>query len=129
MRSKLLEWGVYGDRLEQILADLISERFLDEERFARSFARGRFRIKQWGRQRITSELKQRQVSAYCIRKAMTEIPEEEYLPALRDLLQNYLAASREEDAYQRRQKAAAYAMRRGWESAHIWEILRELEDF
>lgn len=86
VRYRLIQWGVYGDDLENILIDLIQERFLDEERYARSFARGKFRMKQWGRQRIVRELKKRDISEYCIRAGLAEIEEEEYLQTLHELL-------------------------------------------
>lgn len=86
IRFKLVQWGVYGEDLENILADLIAEGFLDEERFARSFARGKFRMKQWGRLRIAGELKKRGISDYCLRAGLSEIEEEDYLQTLRDLL-------------------------------------------
>ncbi|MBK7406724.1 MAG: RecX family transcriptional regulator [Saprospirales bacterium] len=86
VRYRLIQWGVYGDDLENILIDLIQERFLDEERYARSFARGKFRMKQWGRQRIVRELKKRDISEYCIRAGLVEIEEEEYLQTLHELL-------------------------------------------
>ena len=70
VRTRLLDMGVYADWLEEIIVQLIEENFLNEERFARSFARGKFRIKQWGRNRIRQELKKRNISAYCIRMAM-----------------------------------------------------------
>ena len=72
VRSKLLNMGVYSDWREEIIVQLIEENFLNEERFARSFARGKFRIKQWGRNRIRQELKKRKISDYCVRKAMEE---------------------------------------------------------
>ena len=87
VRSKLLDLGIYGNDLEEIMADLIQENFLNEERYARSFARGKFRIKKWGRNRIRRELKMRDISDYCLRKAMAEIEEEEYLKTLRKVLE------------------------------------------
>ena len=86
VRTKLLNLGIYGDDLEEIMADLISENFLNEERYARSFARGKFRMKKWGRNRIRQELKMRNISAYCLRKAMTEIEEEDYLKTLKEVI-------------------------------------------
>ena len=77
VRTRLLDMGVYADWLEEIIVQLIEENFLNEERFARSFARGKFRIKQWGRNRIRQELKKRNISAYCIRMAMEEIEEQD----------------------------------------------------
>ena len=79
VRTKLIELGVYGDTLEEIMAELVIERFLDEERFARSYVRGKFRLKKWGRVRIKRELKLRKISAYCQRKGLEEIEEELFL--------------------------------------------------
>ena len=78
VRSKLLDLGVYGDELEAIIAELVTENFLNEERFARSYARGKFRMRQWGKKRIVRELKVRDISEYCIRKALLEIEEDVY---------------------------------------------------
>lgn len=127
VRFKLLDWGVYGDTLEEIMADLVIERFLDEERFARSYARGKFRMKRWGRQRILQELKRRRISAYCIRKAMTEIEEEDYQQVLREVLQKKWQQYVNDEPYKRKQKTAKYAQSRGFELSLIWDVLRALE--
>ena len=87
VRSKLLDLGIYGEDLEEIIVQLISDNFLNEERFARSYARGKFRIKRWGRNRIWQELQKRQISDYCLRKAMEEIDEAEYQKTLWELLE------------------------------------------
>ncbi len=86
VRSKLLDLGIYGDELEEVIAELITDNFLNEERFARSYARGKFNIKKWGRIRIKQELKRRHITAYCLRKAMEEIEEEDYLKTLEGLI-------------------------------------------
>lgn len=128
VRYKLLEWGVYGDDLEDILVSLIEERFLDEERFARSFARGKFRMRQWGRDRIRRELQRRDISAYCLRKAFEEIDEAEYRATLLAILEKRLAQDSDRNPYEQRQRTAAYAIRRGYEPALVWEFLRELSE-
>jgi regulatory protein len=129
VRSKLLDMGVYSDELEEIMAELVTERFLDEERFARSYARGKFRLKKWGRQRIVRELKLRRISAYCIKKALTEIEDTDYQQCLRDIiLKKYQDYRRKYEAYPARQKAAKYAMTRGYEPVLVWEAIRTLED-
>ena len=87
VRNKLINLGVYGQVMEEVIVELIQENFLNEERFAKSFARGKFRIKTWGRNRIRRELKLRAVSDYCIRKGMEEIPDDDYLEALDAFLQ------------------------------------------
>lgn len=127
VRTKLLELEVYGDRLEEVMLALIEEGFLNEERFARSFARGKFRLKQWGRIRILKELKTRQISEYCRRKALEEIDEEEYLEALKGVLNKKLQQTgREQGLYQQKQKAVRYALSRGFEPELAWKLLDEI---
>ena len=75
VRNKLFTYGLYSSEVESIISDLISSGFLNEERFAKAYAGGKWRAKRWGRVRIKMELQQRGVSAYCIRKAMAEIEE------------------------------------------------------
>lgn len=126
VRTKLLDLGIYGDDLEEIISDLISDNFLNEERYARSYARGKFRIKKWGRTRIQRELKLRNISAYCLRKAMEEIEEEEYEQTLRAVLEKKERLLRESDFYKKRYKLVQYAMQRGFESALVWATVKEL---
>lgn len=128
VRSKLLELGIYGDDLEEIMVDLIEENFLNEERFARSYARGKFRFKCWGRIKITQELKRRMISDYLIRKAMEEIPEADYQRELYQFLERKLPLIKAKNDFERRQKLAAYAQRRGFESEYIWATVKELVD-
>jgi len=126
-RKRLADLGVFGDRAERIIADLISDNFLNEERFARSFARGKFRMKKWGRVRIERELKQRKISPYCIRKAMTEIEEEEYLKTLRSEIERRDALERKaKHPWLKRRKLADYLVKRGYEASLVWEMLDEL---
>lgn len=128
VRTKLLELGVYGDTLEEIMADLIIERFLDEERFACSYVRGKFRLKKWGRIRIKQELKFRKISPYCVKKGLAEIEEEAYVACLREILEKKVAEySRKNDDFTARNKAAKYAQGRGFETHLIWPILREMQ--
>jgi len=126
VRRKLLNLGIYGDELEGIMVDLIADGFLDEERFARSFARGRFRTKQWGRLRILRELKQRQITDYCQRKAMEEIDGAEYEQTLVSLLQKKNRQISHNDAFLRQGKLADFVIRRGFEPELVWEKVRKL---
>lgn len=126
VRSKLLDLGLYGADLEEVITDLIADNFLNEERFARSYARGKFRMKQWGRVRIKRELQQRKVSDYCIRKAMEEIEEAEYLQTLQQVLEKRLPKVKETKPYQIRKKLADYAFRRGYEMGLAWEQVKKM---
>lgn len=125
VRNKLLDLGIYGDDLEDIIVELISENFLNEERFARSYARGKFRIKRWGRVRIRQELKKRRISAYCIKKGMEELEEEDYEGTLRQLIEKRQEREKETNAYKKKVKIAQYFIRKGYESFLVWGILNE----
>lgn len=126
VRSKLISLGVYGAELEEVIAELIQENFLNEERFARSYARGKFRFKCWGRLRIARELSSRQISEYLIRKALEEIPEEDYYQELQDFLARKLPQVSADNDFERKQKLAAYAQRRGFEPEYIWKAVNTL---
>jgi len=126
VRHKLLDLGLYGADVEDVITDLITENFLNEERFARSYARGKFRMKQWGRVRIRRELKQRNISDYCIRKAMEEIAAADYEEVLSEVLQKRLPKIRETQPYQIRKKLVDYALSRGYEIGLAWEQARRL---
>ena len=127
VRRKLINLGVYGDRLEEIMSELITDNFLNEERFARSFARGKFRIKQWGRLRIRRELQGRNISDYCIRKAMEEVSEHEYIEVAKQLVIKKLEGENGQDPFQRRAKVAAAVIRKGYESELVWNLIKEQE--
>lgn len=127
VRSKLLELGVYGDDLEEVMVALIEENFLNEERFARSYARGKFRMKQWGWVRIRQELKRRQISEYCIKAAFSEIDETEYEKTLYQLLSKYKNATKAPNERALRDKCFRHALQRGYESEKIQEVLKIIE--
>ncbi len=127
VRRKLFDLGLYAADVDQVMAKLIEDRFVDEERFARSFARGKFRMKAWGRLRIERELKQRDVSAYCIRAGLSEIEEEDYRKTLEDVLRKRHA---KQDAtksdFERRGDLLNYAFKRGFESELAREVVKGL---
>lgn len=127
-RSKLIQLGIFGDALEEIISELISDGFLNESRFARSFVRGKFRQNHWGRQRIILELKKRNVSEYCIREGLQEISEKEYTETLREVLDKKNNLLKEDDSYKRRTKLAQFAIRRGFEAELVWECVKGMAD-
>ena len=126
VRSKLLDLKIYGDDLEDIIVQLIEENFLNEERFARSYARGKFRIKKWGRTRIRQELKRRKISAYCIKKGMEEIDEEDYVKTLRGLIDKKRNLLKEKKPFLLKNKLAKYVMGKGYESQLVWLELNKI---
>jgi len=126
--SKLFDLGIYGEAQDEIIYDLITENFLNEERFARSYARGKFRFKKWGRFKIRQNLKLKKVSAYCIKKAMEEIDEEEYYGTLYKMLEKKTREYKAPNFFLKKQKAGKFAITKGYESALVWDIIREFEE-
>jgi regulatory protein len=120
--TKLRSFGLSREVTETIMAKLMEDNFLNEERFACAYARGKFRIKSWGKIRIRLALQARHISEKLIKKAMEEIDTEGgYLETLEKLLRYKL---RESDGD--REKAAGYALRRGFESEFVFEKLNQL---
>jgi len=128
VRYKLIALKVYGDRLEEVMSRLIQEGYLSDERFARNFARGKYRMKQWGKLRIERELKTRQISAYCIKKAMEEIDEEQdYEETLMKVARKYAEARKGKyDGRLLRQKTYSHVYNKGFESNLILKALDRL---
>ncbi len=125
VRTKLIELKVYGADLEDVLTDLIQDDFLNEERFARSYARGKFRMKKWGKMKIQQELKFRKVSPYCIKKGMTEIDDDEYSEALLAVMTKYRRTHKFKNQWDLRQKMFNHAYSKGYESFLINEFMGE----
>lgn len=124
VREKLKSWGLSRERSEEIIAWLITENFLNESRYARQFAGGKFRVKKWGRRKIIYELKARGISANCIRDALNEISEEDYLQALRALAEKKEADLHpEKDPFVIRKKITAYLLMKGYEPELISDVL------
>ncbi len=111
---------------EQIIMKLMLEGFLNEERFARSFVRGKFRIKKWGRNKIKQELKIREISTPIIKLAFTEIDEEIYLSTLGELAVKKLNLINEANAIKRKKKLINYLLQKGYEPQLIYEISNNL---
>ena len=124
--EKLSEWGVYGDDAGNILLKLIEQNYLNEERFAKAFAGGKFRVKKWGRIKINQELKFRKISDYCIRMAMKEIDEDVYLSTLKELALEKFDSIKEKNPLVKRNRAAAFLMGKGYEPELIWDCLRKI---
>lgn len=116
VKEKLYQLGVWKKDHDEIIASLIEENYLNEERFAIAYAGGKFRVKQWGRVKIKYELKQKQVSDYSIKKAMKQIDEEEYLSVLNKLAKEKYAALKSEQYLVRKKKTMDYLLAKGFES-------------
>ncbi|WP_025764689.1 regulatory protein RecX [Dyadobacter tibetensis] len=125
VRQRLKKWNVWGDEAEELIAELISQNYLNEERFAKSYAGGKFRIKGWGRRKIRQELQRRGLSDYNIGQGMAEIEEESYQQELEEMLlkKKHTLASRERDRFKLKQKLLRFALGKGYESEMVWKVL------
>lgn len=126
VRNKLYSYGLYRNDVEEILSNLITEGFLNEERFARAYAGGKFRMKKWGRIKITHALETKGVSPNCIRIGLTEIDGHDYKISLRNLLVQKKDNLQEENVFVLRDKLSSYAIRKGYEPDLVWSEIRSL---
>lgn len=126
VEEKLRGMRMIPQAIDQIIVHLIEENYLNEERFAQSFARGKFNIKKWGKNRIVQELKMRRISPYNIKAALKEIDEDIYLETLQSLALKRLSQITETNRLKKRKKIADYLLYRGWESHLVYEKIQEL---
>ncbi len=124
-KNRLYGFGLHKTDVETIISKLIEENYLNEERFASGFARGKFRIKKWGRIKISYELKQKQVSTYNLRKALEEIDEEEYQKTIYKLADKKwkLLAKSTESPLMLRAKVSSWLISRGFEPMLVRKII------
>jgi regulatory protein len=123
VKDKLYSLGVRKSDHDEIIATLIEEGYLNEERFAIAFAGGRFRMKQWGRVKIKYELKQKQVSEYSIKKALQQINEKEYAVTLQKLAAEKYTTLEKERWPARKKKTADYLQQKGYELSLINKVI------
>ncbi len=126
VRNKLVEMRMIPQAIDQIIGHLIQANFLNEERFARAFTRGKFNQKSWGRNRIVRELAFREISKYNIQRALSEITEEAYQTKLSELAKKKLGQISEKNTLKRKRKLADYLLYRGWEKHLVYDKIREL---
>ena len=126
VKEKLYGFGLNRAEVDELMSMLIEENYLNEERFAIQYAGGKFRMNHWGRNKIRQGLKQRQISDYCIKKAMKEIDEDEYLKLLNKLSEQKLATLKsEKNLFIKKRKLQDFLLQRGFESELIREILKK----
>lgn len=125
VRDKLYSYGLHQDQVEELLSELITENFINEERFAIAYAGGKFRMKSWGRIKIMQGLKQHRVSEYCIKNAFKEIDEDEYLRTIDKLIATKKLYASTKTDFTQNQKIARYLMQKGFEPALVWDQLKK----
>ena len=124
VKEKLYSFGLNKDEVEEAISKLIEDNYLNEERFAIHFAGGKFRIKQWGKIKIKYELKQKQVSEYCIKKALNEIDAEDYFNTLQKLAETKLQSLKgEKNVFIKRKKLQDHLRMKGYEGDLINDFI------
>ena len=127
VRDKLYSFGLHKKEVEEIISTLISENYLNEERFAVHFAGGKFRMKQWGKIKIKQALKFKQVSEYCIRKALKEIDAKEYERVFHKLAEQKLKTLKsEKNIFIKKRKLQDFLLQRGFESELVREVVKQI---
>lgn len=124
---KLKSWGLIQEVIDLLIIELVQFNFLNEERFARSFSRGKFRINKWGKIKIRKELKKRDVYLKCIDLAMQEIDDKTYIITLKEILQKKNDILKETNSFNRKMKLIRYLVNRGYEYDLIDDALVELK--
>lgn len=127
VKDKLYSFGLHKKEVDELLSELITGNYLNEERFAMQYAGGKFRIKQWGRIKIKYSLKQKQVSEYCIKKALKAIDETDYNKVAKKLFEQKLKTLKaEKNIFIKKKKLQDHLMQKGFESALVRNLVSTL---
>ncbi len=129
VRDKLYQGGLYGEEVESVIADLISNDFLNEQRFAEAFAVGKFRQKYWGKRKIVQGLKAKRVPDVLINAALIEIPDDEYLDAILKVATKRAKVERAIDPFIAKQRLIKYLVQRGFEAELARRVMDEHNPF
>ena len=130
VKEKLYSFGLRKQMVEESIAQLIEEDYLNEERFAIQFAGGKFRMKQWGRVKIKHALKQKQVSTYCINMAMKELNSDDYEKTLHKLAKQKWDTVKGEgvNGFVKMAKTTDYLLQKGFEPELVRGAVNELKE-
>lgn len=126
VRNKLFEYGLWGSEVEDLLTRLITENFLNEERFAKAYAGGKFRIKKWGKRKIERELESHGLTSRCIAIGLREIDDQDYRQTLHSLIEKKWGTTDEENLFKKKDKVARHAIMKGYEPELVWGIVKEI---
>ena len=126
LEKKLYQWRFDQEDTDRLLAHLISNNFLNEERFAEAFVSGKVNIKKWGKIKIRQHLKQKRISKYSMDKGISSIDDEVYMSNLKGLAERkYLSLDREKDSYAKKVKVYRFLSSKGYETDLIKDIVEE----
>ena len=125
IKNKLYEWNVQPAKIEKIILELQKTDYINEERYAKAFASGKFRIKKWGKNKIINEMNKKQIPDIYIQIGLHEIDDEEYLNTLKEIISKKDATIKISNPEKRMQKLAAYAISKGYSRGIVWKVLNE----
>lgn len=125
VKNKLFDYGLYASEVDDLISKLIVEGFLNEERFAKAFAGGKFRIKKWGRIKIKQELEMQGLTKRCVAIGLKEVDSSDYRKTLKTLIQKKSAQTTEGNPFKRKNLIARYVISKGYEPELVWEMLKE----
>jgi regulatory protein len=126
VKSKLYELGLRTSEVDELMVHLIEEGFLNEERFAKAYAGGKFRMNHWGKIKIVQGLEQRGISAYCIKAGLKEIEPADYRKTLLKILSEKAKQLNEKNRFVKRNKVAQHAIQKGFEPDLVWGVVKDL---
>jgi regulatory protein len=126
VRDKLYDYGLHQNDVEQIITELITSGFLNEERYAKAFVGGKFRMKHWGKNKIVNELKFRGISKRCIQTGLKEIDDADYRKELQKQLRKKSESTTETNIFKKRDKVARFAIGKGYEPELVWNYVMDL---
>ena len=124
VRSKLYDWGLWPNEVEEVISDLIETNFLNEERFAKAYVSGKFNIKHWGKIKIKQGLKLKKITDKMIAIALNTIDYDDYLLTILNTAEKKLPTIKENDPYKKKYKLVTYLMGKGFENDLIVEVLK-----
>lgn len=126
VRKKLKSFLLGETEIEKIIEGLISSGYLNEERFAKVFTGGKFRMKRWGRIKIEHRLRSEGLDAAAVTKAFKEINQQEYESTLEQLIRKKIQSLKVTNKAEIKQKALRFALGKGYESDLIWKMLTKI---
>lgn len=124
--QKLRDLSMIPEAIDHIVVKLMHDNFLNEERYAKAFVGGKFRIKKWGKQRLTRELKQKDIGRTLINLALQTISDQEYMETFHELAEKKAESIKENNVFKKKKKLADYLLYRGWESHLVYDKVNEV---
>lgn len=129
IKNKHKQWGISHEDSEAICELLIHDKFIDETRYAKSFAKDKFRFQKWGKIKISFQLKSKSLHSDIIIEALNNINQEDYAEMLEHEISQKAHSLKEKDPFKRKVKLMRFASQRGYESELAFEIIeRALKD-